>query len=149
MVRYSMLSISGRGGESAASLNFVRQQSPGDLHHVFSRPAKSPELRAIFNVAQSGVTADGWHVIFHFAEHSPAAVHAACLRGIPTIVRFGPGHIGVLARGINEEIADDERMLVTGGIQVADTTGGSGGVHSDFVFAGCPHLEAHQTIAHG
>src|SRR6202041_688884 len=96
----------------------------GDLLNVGSRAAKGPELRAIFNVTQPCAPPNRGHMIFHLAEHSPAAVHAASLRGIPPIFRLGPWHVGILARRINEEIADDERVLVARRIYIADAAGG-------------------------
>src|ERR1700722_6232294 len=79
-----------------SSLNLIGQQCTPNLNHIFSRSAKRPELRAVFNVLQPGITADGRNVIFHFAEHSPTAVHAASLCGIPTIFGLGPRYIRIL-----------------------------------------------------
>src|ERR1035438_3701868 len=105
--------------------------------------AEGPELRAIFDMSQPCSTANGGNMIFHFAKHSPTAVHAACLRGIPSVFRFGPGNIGVFARRVNEEIADNERVLVARSIKISNSTGGEGGAQSNLMFAVCAHLEAH------
>src|SRR5260370_15740859 len=99
------------------------------------------------DLGHTSAAANGRNVIFHFAEHSPAAVHAASLGGISPVFRLGPGHIGVLTRRINEEIPDYECMFVAGRIYVANAAGGHRRAHSDFVFAGRPHPEADQTIA--
>src|ERR1700691_5919074 len=88
-------------------------------------------------------------MIFHFAEHSPAAVHAASLRGIAAIFGLGPGYISVFARRIDGKITYDQGVLAASGINVADAAGGDRRAQSDLVFAGGAHLEAHKTIAHG
>jgi len=39
-------------------------------------------------------------------------------------------------------------MLLAGGINVPNTSGGNCRAHSDFVLASRPHFEAHQAIAY-
>src|ERR1700692_1939900 len=97
---------------------------------------------------QPGAAANGWNMIFHFAEHSPLAVHAARLGGIPAIVEFGPRHIRMFAGGIDEEVTNNERMFIASRIYVADAASGDRRPDTDLVFPRRPHLEAHEAIAH-
>src|ERR1700733_4726521 len=133
--------------ESGLLLDLIRQQRPSDFHDILSRSAIGPELGAIVDVVEPPRPADGGNMVFHFTELSPAAVDAAGLCRVAEIFRFSPGHIGIFARRIDEEIPYDKRMPVASWINVTDASRGNGRANSDLMFAGSPHLEAHQASA--
>src|SRR5882724_4254440 len=98
-------------------------------------------------MTQARAPADGRNVILHFAEHSPAAIHAAGLGRITFVLWHHPGNIGVLTRRIDRKITHNESMLGTGSVEVSNPPSCCQRSHADLVFAGGPHFEAHQTIA--
>src|SRR5438094_420412 len=112
------------------------------------RATKSPDLAYVLVPAAPRAKADGRHMIFEFAETAPLAVHVARLHHEPEISGFRPGHVNVLARGIDKEVTDDQGCFISAAIEVANASGEADRAQADLVLALRRHPIAHQLIRH-